>query len=707
MSNYIINIILFQILFIGIYELLFKKETFFNINRFYLIGSFLLSLALPLIQIPLFESNTPQLSELILPQEVIPTAYYPMDIAEIHESQTIQIPDSKESSISVLGVIYTLGVIASFLLFLYKLNKLFLYRKFYKVENKGSYNLIKIPNEDFVFSFLNSIYIGEKHSSEPSDSVINHELTHIKQKHSYDLLLFEIFRIVLWFNPLVYVFQNKLSECHEYIADRMAKSDCNLEQYNVLLQQIFSTEKISFINSFYKKSLVKKRLSMILKSDSDRKMALKYMAILPLILSMLIYSSCKNENSSSNEESANNELSTISNENSNKSRLTVVNGKPIYHDYILKFNDVESIQYHFTKDKDSIAMYNKKGIAIDSLMIAEIKVVKFTNSELDVPKFNACENSQNPKECFQQEIAKYLTDDLIQEFEKQSKGENLSFHLIITSEGEITYTNGFGKGIIKNRDINKFINSLPKIEPGKLYGEKIDVSYILPVIKQSADNKSTFDSSSIAEKTFSEKRIKSSDINDQLNQFIYGTKKPINTIIVIKDSEKTVNENQDLNADFVMSRGNSIEQLNNTPGIPTFIYHDEKYTLIEDTMKFKAEHIAYEITRDRGLMDALGIDKSVNRIAIVYINKRDLNKDVVIKRKKAEEKLSSQEKLNELPRIPTYIYNDNKYSLLSGTTEFKSKRISYLVMKDTLLLNSLKSQGLASSVNQVGIIYLN
>jgi hypothetical protein len=58
MSNYIVNTILFQLLFLRVYELLFKKETFFNTNRFYLIGSFVLSLVIPLIKIPNFLTDS-------------------------------------------------------------------------------------------------------------------------------------------------------------------------------------------------------------------------------------------------------------------------------------------------------------------------------------------------------------------------------------------------------------------------------------------------------------------------------------------------------------------------------------------------------------------------------------------------------------------------------------------------------------------------
>jgi len=81
--------------------------------------------------------------------------------------------------------------------------------------------------------------------------IINHELIHCKQKHSLDLLFFEILKIVLWFNPLVYVYQKRITLLHEYISDAEVVKETDKKVYfNRLLSETFSVENISFINQF-------------------------------------------------------------------------------------------------------------------------------------------------------------------------------------------------------------------------------------------------------------------------------------------------------------------------------------------------------------------------------------------------------------------------------------------------------------------------
>ncbi len=118
-------------------------------------------------------------------------------------------------------------------------------------------------------------------------------------------------RIAGWFNPLVYVYQNRVSELHEFIADSNVAKTGKKEHYEILLSQVFQTQDISFINQFFKTSLthlnvlgrifsfgsqygqVKKRIIMLQKSRSKKVWQLKYFLLLPVIMGMLFYTSCE------------------------------------------------------------------------------------------------------------------------------------------------------------------------------------------------------------------------------------------------------------------------------------------------------------------------------------------------------------------------------------------------------------------------------
>ena len=132
------------------------------------------------------------------------------------------------------------------------------------------------------------------------DSIIQHELVHIEQWHSWDLLFFELMRIVGWSNPLVYVYQSRVSELHEFIADAKVAKTNKKEQYELLLSQVFQTENISFINQFFKSSLIKKRIVMLQKSKTKRVWQLKYLLLVPLVLGMLVYTSCEQKSNELN-----------------------------------------------------------------------------------------------------------------------------------------------------------------------------------------------------------------------------------------------------------------------------------------------------------------------------------------------------------------------------------------------------------------------
>ena len=181
------------------------------------------------------------------------------------------------------------------LLFGYKMRQLYLLRNKGKLRRFKNFTQIIVHNSNLAFSFFRSIYMGDQILPKEHGNIIQHEMVHIRQGHSLDLLLFEVLRIVMWFNPLVYVYQSRIAELHEFIADvHVAKKD-KKEHYQILLSQVFQTQHISFVNQFFKTSLIKKRIVMLQRSRSKKIWQLKYLLLIPMILGMLIYTSVAQE----------------------------------------------------------------------------------------------------------------------------------------------------------------------------------------------------------------------------------------------------------------------------------------------------------------------------------------------------------------------------------------------------------------------------
>ncbi|MDP5229308.1 MAG: M56 family metallopeptidase, partial [Cellulophaga sp.] len=285
MLQYVLECIGFQLLFLIIYDVFLKKETFFQLNRVYLIGTYLLSLVLPWIKIEAFKTSA--VKPVVLYDDYLWTATNDLEIVAANtETPAFEIP--------WLAIFLYAGMGIAFLIFLYKWIQIQGLRKNAEVIKLSSFSKVIVKNSEIAFSFFKSIFLGDKIVAQDHESIIQHELVHIRQGHTYDLLFFELLRIVNWFNPLVYVYQNRIAELHEYIADAKVAKTHKKQHYQLLLTQVFQTEHISFINPFFKSSLIKKRIVMLQKAKSKNIFQLKYLLLVPMVLGMLFYTAMAN-----------------------------------------------------------------------------------------------------------------------------------------------------------------------------------------------------------------------------------------------------------------------------------------------------------------------------------------------------------------------------------------------------------------------------
>lgn len=153
MINYILQVVLFQVLFLAIYDLFLSKETFFAKNRFYLLGTPILSFLIPLIKIPTFQKAVRSeyivyLPEIVLsPERVIQKAMQGTSLSD---------------SINYINLLFWLGVCLFSVLFLVKLWKIINLIRKYKAEQQDDFTLIFIPNQTKAFSFFNYIFLGKE-----------------------------------------------------------------------------------------------------------------------------------------------------------------------------------------------------------------------------------------------------------------------------------------------------------------------------------------------------------------------------------------------------------------------------------------------------------------------------------------------------------------------------------------------------------------
>ena len=285
----ILQIIAFQALFLLVYDLFLKRETFFNCNRAYLIITSVLALVLPFLKFPKLKTIATKDVVIHLPEVFIGTKSPTVYDIQIAEQAGIVL---EQPSLPIWQIVAIMGIAIASLIFLIKITKLYWLKHRNPKRWQGNVLIVKLLKSSAAFSFFNTIFLGEKIPKTETPTIFQHELVHIKEYHTLDLLFFELLRIVFWFNPLVYIYQNRIKELHEFIADAKAvKQSGKAEYYTSLLNQVLDVNQVSFTNTFFKQSLIKKRIVMLQKSKSRQLNLIKYALLIPMVFGMLIYSS--------------------------------------------------------------------------------------------------------------------------------------------------------------------------------------------------------------------------------------------------------------------------------------------------------------------------------------------------------------------------------------------------------------------------------
>ena len=252
----------------------------------YLISALVVSLALPNIEIPWFQTAAPQIFS------YSPDIWTEIESPVVMTDLLILTPGKSIAWGAILG--YG-GMFLAMLLFCYKLYQIHSLRKNGKRTVFSDYECIVVAKSTVVFTFFKSIFLGDEVPVEKHKNILEHEFVHVRQWHSLDMLFFELLRIFCWFNPMVYWYQSRMRELHEFIADATMLEQDRGRQYELLLSEVFQTQNISFLNHFYKPSLVKRRIHMLQKNTSHKAGKMKYLLTLPLIGLMLCYTSCESE----------------------------------------------------------------------------------------------------------------------------------------------------------------------------------------------------------------------------------------------------------------------------------------------------------------------------------------------------------------------------------------------------------------------------
>ena len=276
MLVYILKSTFCLVLLLGVYHLFLEKEKMHLFNRFYLLGSILFSFIVPSFTITV----APTILETPIVTEAVSLNQFSSSV--MPQQQTVE---------TINYTTYLIGLyilISSILLIL-------LSKKVYQLLNKVKRNqqlnyfsatVVLLKERIVPYTFLNYIFINKftYQTKSVEEQILTHELAHVEQKHSIDVLFIEVLQNLFWFNPIFRYYKKAMQLNHEFLADdAVINSHKNISEYQQVLLNTTAQNNNIYLASNLNYSLTKKRLLMMTTPSSKTKILLKKLLVAPLV----------------------------------------------------------------------------------------------------------------------------------------------------------------------------------------------------------------------------------------------------------------------------------------------------------------------------------------------------------------------------------------------------------------------------------------
>lgn len=272
------------------YYLLLEKEKMHRFKRFYLLFSLFFALGVPFIQI----ESRPDVVPVLELNSGDREAFEPAKHLTVETSLRENASDLPE----IIAVLYGIGM----LLMGFRFIKNLLWLKSSIAANSHvpykNARLVLLNEPLLPYTFLHYIFVNKNdyENQQIESELLTHELAHVRQKHSLDILFIKALQIVFWFNPLIYLYERAIKLNHEFLADEYVIKACkDISAYQlVLLQKVFSSQNYQ-LTSNLNYSLTKTRLIMMTKNSSQISTILKRGALIPLLAVMVFSFSARTQ----------------------------------------------------------------------------------------------------------------------------------------------------------------------------------------------------------------------------------------------------------------------------------------------------------------------------------------------------------------------------------------------------------------------------
>ncbi|WP_435415478.1 M56 family metallopeptidase [Polaribacter aestuariivivens] len=297
------------------YHFVLEKEKMHNFNRYYLLGSVFFSFLVPLTTFTTYAKP--------MVVNTVPTTIE--DSFFVENTTPIFIEESIDYS-QLLLVVYVF--ICVILLFRFGRNLFKIIKKIRQNEkvNHGKATLVLVNDKILPHTFWNFIFVNKNdyNDGKIEAELFTHELTHVIQKHTFDVLFIELLQAIFWINPLFIFLKKAIQLNHEFLADeKVINQYKNPFQYQHLLLNKAAWNNEYYLASNLNYSLTKKRLEMMTTQSSKTTVLLKKLAVIPVLVGFIFLFA---ERVEAQEKEKKGEIETISDKEMNEFVLLINKG---------------------------------------------------------------------------------------------------------------------------------------------------------------------------------------------------------------------------------------------------------------------------------------------------------------------------------------------------------------------------------------------
>ena len=532
---YILKSSLCLALFYLFYRLLLSKETFHRFNRIALLGVMLISCLLPLIRVTVDQATVVNTSVMLVEEDML---MYPW------EMQAVVQEEAAFPWREWLVAVYFLGILFFLLRNFLSLGYVFYLIRHSRCRRMENGICLVVHQAGFApFSWMKYIVISQTDLDENGTDILTHEEAHIRNGHSWDLLLVELCVWLQWFNPAAWLLKQELQNVHEYEADEaVLRQGIDAKRYQMLLikKAVGARLYYSIANSFNHSSL-KKRITMMIRKKSNPWARAKYLYVLPLA-AVTVAAFARPEISEPLDEISSvkvNDLSAITGKNSPenlsvaatsaadvtlKMKVTDQSGSPIVGASVLIVNSTSGTltdsEGNFTlkvgdDQRISVSYIGMKSVelSVKECLEKQIKEVRLTSDadsgpQLTVvsqssesasqkaPQHNTTSEPQNTEEVFMvvenmpefpgglNACLKFLADHVAypkEAAEKKIQGRVI-VQFVVMKDGSIANARVIRSvDPLLDAEALRVIGLMPKWKPGTQRGQAVNVKFTMPI----------------------------------------------------------------------------------------------------------------------------------------------------------------------------------------------------------------------------------